>query len=202
MAGRAAWCVGLAATVLILGGCESVSTVDGPTGPYRTIRAEPRRDTDAARLANQAGLDHLAKGDLDKAAEAFGRALTADVEFGPAHNNLGKVYFRKKDWYRAAWEFEYAGKLMPRRAEPRSNLGLVLEEAGEIDRAVDQYREAISLDAGQIQFRANLARALVRRGDRTDEVRSLLQQVVEQDSRAEWQVWARQQLALLSSKPG
>lgn len=190
----------LAAAALAAIGCQSADSA--AAGPYRTIRVEPRRDTEAARSANQRGLDHLAKGDLDRAAEEFGAALTADVEFGPAHNNLGKVYFKRKDWYKAAWEFEYAAKLMPRRAEPRGNLGLVFEEAGELDKAVDQYRQAISLDSGHIEHKANLVRALIRRGDRTDEVRQLLQQVIEQDTRPQWQLWAQQQQALIGKRPG
>jgi hypothetical protein len=31
---------------------------------------------------------------------------------GPAHNNLGIVYYRQKKYYLAAWEFQYAAKLM------------------------------------------------------------------------------------------
>lgn len=201
MAGRVASSVCVAAAVLAMAGCASHSAEDVATGPYRTVRAEPRRDTDAAKIANQAGLDHLAKGELDKAAEAFGRALTADVEFGPAHNNLGLVYLKQKDWYTAAREFDFACKLMPRRAEPRGNLGLVYEEAGETDRAVTYYREAISLDGDNVRFRANLVRALMIRGERTDEVRKLLQQVIEKDARVEWQVWAKQQLSLMRNKP-
>ena len=186
----------LAAAVLG-GGCwnQSSGTPSGHT--YRTVTAEPLRDTEAAKRHNEAGLRLLADGQLDQAAEAFSRALTADVEYGPAHNNLGKVYYRKKDWYKAAWEFEYAGKVLPKHAEPRNNLGMVLEEAGELDRAVDQYRQAVGLDGDNIEYRANLVRALVRRGDRTPEVRSLLQQVLKQDSRPEWRSWARLQQARL-----
>jgi Tfp pilus assembly protein PilF len=191
----------LAAATLAGAGCQSAGS-DPAAGAYRTIRVEPRRDTDAARRANQRGLDFLAKGDLDRAAEQFGAALTADVEFGPAHNNLGRIYFAKKDWYKAAWEFEYAAKLMPRRAEPRGNLGLVLEEAGELDKAVDQYRQAISLDPGNIEYKANLVRTLIRRGEQTDEVRQLLQQVIDQDARPQWQTWAKQQQSRLGGTPG
>lgn len=187
-------CLGLIATVLAGVGCNGVS-VDGSSGRYRTISMEPRRDTEAAARANKAGLNHLADGDLDKAADAFNRALTADVEFGPAHNNLGKVYYQRRDWHKAAWEFEYARKLLPRHGEPRNNLGLVLEEAGELDRAVEQYRAAVDLGTGNTAYRANLARALIRRGDQTDEVRALLDHILEHDTRPEWLIWASQRQA-------
>jgi Flp pilus assembly protein TadD len=189
--------VWLAGVLLAAGGCASSPWRSSGEGSYQTVTPEPRRDTDAARHDDEVGLDLLAQGKLDEAAEAFGRALTADVEYGPAHNNLGKVYYRQNDLYKAAWEFEYAKKLMPRRAEPRNNLGLVLEQAGELDRAVEEFGQAVALGAGNIEYRANLARVLVRRGDRTEEVRSLLRQVIKQDTRSEWVVWARQQLAIL-----
>ncbi|MFW5682977.1 MAG: tetratricopeptide repeat protein [Phycisphaeraceae bacterium] len=164
------------------------------TNNYRTIRAEPLRNTDAARRAHEQGLEHLDQQNLELAQQAFERALTADVEYGPAHNSLGKVFYQQQDWYRAAWEFEYAKKLMPRRAEPRNNLALVLEQAGEFDRAIDLYREAVGLAPDNIRYRANLARALIRRGDRSREVRVLLEAILEQDTRPQWLTWASRQL--------
>jgi hypothetical protein len=38
----------------------------------------------------------------------------------------------------------------------------------------------------------------VRRGDRTDEVRALLAQLLREDTRPEWRAWAKQQQAGLS----
>lgn len=184
---------------LLLVGCETGSSTTEPR--YRTVTAEPRRNTDLARRLNEQGLEHLEAGRLDQAADHFQRALTADVEFGPAHNNLGRVYFERQRWYEAALEFDAAAKAMPKRPEPRNNLGLVLEQAGELDRAVAHYREAVGLAPKSIEYRANLARALLRRGDRTDEVRTLLRQIVDEDRRPDWIVWARQQLTALDN-PG
>ncbi len=194
---------GLIVGLSVLGGCASSKTrtgvgdVDNPTGNYRTISAAPLRDTESARRWHAQGLKHLDAGDLEQAEKAFKESLEADVDFGPAHNNLGKVYFKKKDWYAAAWEFEFAKKLMPRQAEPWNNLGMVYEQAGELDRAVEEYRKAVGLDGENVSYQANLARALVRRGDKGDEVRRLLTVVVEKDSRPEWASWAREQLARL-----
>lgn len=171
------------------------SSAPPPRDGYRTITIDPKRDSEAAARFNSQGVEFLAKDQLGPAADAFTKALDVDVEFGPAHNNLGKVYYKQKDWYKAAWEFEYASKLLPRHAEPRNNLGLVLEESGQLDKAVEQYRQAIALSS-DIQYRANLARCLLRRDGRTDEVRTLLQQVLEQDSRPDWRNWARREMSL------
>lgn len=185
----------LTAGIAMVVGCAASYSTTQPT--YRTISAPPLRDTDAAMKANQAGLEHLDTGEWDAAARSFEQALSADVEFGPAHNNLGKVYFARKSWYKAAWEFEYARKLLPRNAEPNNNLGLVYETSGRLDEAVEHYREAVRLDGGNPEYRGNLARAMTRRGDRTAELRSLLSELVQRDARPEWQAWARRQLGEL-----
>lgn len=191
------------AWLLVLGiawamtGCAGGTSRNAAGGEYRTVAVDPNRDTDAARRANEEGVRHLDAGDVKRATEAFERALSADIEFGPAHNNLGKVYYQQRQWYRAAWEFEYARKLLPRHAEPRNNLGLVLEASGELDRAVEQYREAVTLDSAVIAYKANLVRALVRRGDKTDEVRALLDELLTSETRPDWLTWARRQRAMM-----
>lgn len=162
---------------------------------YRTITTEPLRDTDAARAANRKGVEYLRDGELDKARTSFVRACEADVEFGPAHNNLGEVYYRQDDLYKAAVEFEAARKLMPDHAGPLNNLGLVHEHGGEYGRAIEYYRKAIERDRDNVEYAANLARAMTRRGDRSDEHRDLLRRILAEDKRPEWLMWAKRQLA-------
>jgi Tfp pilus assembly protein PilF len=169
------------------------------SGGYRTVEAPPDRDTETAKRYNAQGLEHLGNEELDEAAADFRRSLVADVTYGPAHNNLGKVFYAQKDWYQAAWEFDYARELMPRQPEPLNNLGLVHEQAGELDRAVENYQQAVALGPDRIEYRANLARAKVRRGDADEELISLLQQILDQDSRPEWLVWAKPHLLRLQS---
>ncbi len=180
----------------ILPGCGPWS-MQGDEGNYRTVTAQPGRNTAAARRQNQEGLARLAADDLEGAEKAFARALTADVEFGPAHNNLGKIHYRRGDWYQAAWEFEFARKLLPDNPEPCNNLGLVREVQGRLDMAVDHYRQAVDLAPDNIHYAANLARALHKRGDRTGELHGLLRQIIEQDDRPAWRAWARRQLTAI-----
>jgi Flp pilus assembly protein TadD len=209
--------VGLLACACLAAGCSPTAwSWPGQSSRGRTVTAQSLRDPNAALRENEAGLALLAKGDLDQARAAFLRALAADAEFGPAENNLGKVSLMQGDLHEAARRFDEARRLMPRHAGPCNNLGLVYEEAwrrktspqpgsgqvsfdarSELNRAIEQYRAAIILDAGSIEYRANLVRALVHRGDRTDEVRSLLKQVMEQDTRPQWQTWARRQWTAL-----
>jgi Tfp pilus assembly protein PilF len=180
-------------------GCSQHPKPDA--GAYETIGKDPRRDADFARQENARAVALMDAGEQDKAEAALKAALAADVMCGPAHNNLGKIYFRKHDLYHAAWEFQYAMKLMPNQAEPPNNLGLVFEIAGKLDDAAESYGKAIALEPENVAAMGNLARARVRRGDRDDSVRGLLQKLIERDDRADWLAWERLTLARLKARP-
>lgn len=183
-------------------GCTSkADQVEAPKKPYQTVTGDSRRDTEVAAAENEIGLQAMAKGDLAAAEAAFKRALDADVMHGAAHNNLGKVYYAQRRLYLAAWEFQYAAKLLPRQPEPRNNLGLVLESAGKLDEASHQYDQAIELETDQPQYLGNAARVRLRRGDRDARVKELLLNVVLKDERAEWVEWAKENLALMVMTP-
>ncbi len=183
----------------LLTGCNSRSRSARPD--YETISDPINRNTELALRENARAMALYEEGKLDEAEASLRSALKADVMFGPAHNNLGKVYFEQKKYYLAAWEFEYAAKLMPHRSEPRSNLGLVFEAVGRLDDAVVAYTQALEIGPENTKAIGNLARARVRRGDRDDEVHELLQAVVMKDDRPEWVAWARDQLHLIGFKP-
>lgn len=164
--------------------------------PYETVAVDPRRDTDKARQLNAEAVEEITDGDLDDAEAKLKKALTADLFFGPAHNNLGTVYLRQQKYYLAAWEFQYAVKLMPTQAEPRNNLGLVFEAVGRPDEAEKHYDEALQLAPDAVEITANLARLRVRQGRRDERTRHLLQDVVLKDTRPTWVNWARERLVI------
>jgi Flp pilus assembly protein TadD len=190
--------VAVAVTLTVVsaaGGCAGKRGTSRPQ--YQTVGRDPRRDTDAARARNLEAISAIDKGDYAEAESLLKRALTADIMFGPAHNNLGKVYYHQDKLYLAAWEFEYAAKLMPHQAEPRNNIGLVFEAAGRIDEAVNHYRDALALEPENPVLIGNAARARVRRGDNDAELRELLSKLVMRDTRPDWVEWARRRLALV-----
>jgi Flp pilus assembly protein TadD len=163
---------------------------------YATVAQDLGRNTDLARKLNAEAIGCIESGQWDRAEQLLHQALEADVTFGPAHNNLGNVYYHQSKFYLAAWEFQYAVKLMPYSIEPRNNLGMVLEAVGKFDDAVSSYNEALALEPANPQIIGNNVRARVRRGDRDTDVQRLLVKVVMNDSRPEWSSWAREVLAL------
>ena len=136
---------------------------------------------------------------IDLAVEALARellkeAVSADVGYGPAHNNLGKVYFEQGNYYEAAWEFEYASKLMPRHPEPRNNLGLVLEKVNRYGESVEAYEAALEMTPDHPEIIGNLARTRLRRRDDLDELRPLFEKLLLTDTSGRWADWSRRQM--------
>jgi Tfp pilus assembly protein PilF len=179
-------------------GCSSAHP-PAAAAEYRTLGRDPRRDTDRARSLNDRAADAIRQGNYAEGEKLLRDALAADVMFGPAHNNLGKVYFAQKNLYLAAWEFTYAAKLMKDQPEPRNNLGLVFEASGKFDEAVAEYTEARKVKSDNAEFLGNEARARLRRGDRDAQVRELLEHLIAVDTRPAWIEWARQRLTLLNA---
>jgi len=188
----------LALLMLIpLAACGCRASRSGPTDDYMTVAGDPRRDTETARRHNARAVGLIGDDKLDDAERELKAALRADLFFGPAHNNLGNVYYRTRRYYLAAWEFQYAARLMPGKIEPRNNLGLVFEAVGRLDDAARWYDTALELSPESVEATANLARVRVRQGDKDDTTRELLGRVVMRDPRPEWSEWARKQLALM-----
>ena len=183
----------LACLAVMAGGCARPATPDAD----RTRAAGVLPDRELADRENAEAVDLLRAGKFDEAERVLKSALDADVTHGPSHNNLGKIYFHQGKYYLAAWEFQYAARLMPHQPEPRNNLGMVFEQVGRLDDAVQWYGRASELESDNPQLFGNLARARVRRGDGGDELRTLLSKIVEIDTRQEWVAWAKERLALL-----
>jgi Flp pilus assembly protein TadD len=182
---------------LLLASCQSPRPTTSSARDYQTLGKEPQRDTDTAHKQNDAAVTLINKGDYAGAEKLLREALADDVMYGPAHNNLGLIYFHQSKLYLAAWEFQYASKLMPTQPEARNNLGLVFEASGKLDQAIDAYDQAIKIAPDNAQFIGNCARARMRRGDKFADVRPLLEKLVTLDTRPDWTAWAKEHLALV-----
>lgn len=193
-----AFCLLLAVT--FLAGCSiSHSQLVKASGKPHSPQLNTPQRLEAKKL-NAKAIKLIHKDDLDNAERLLKQAIAKDPGYAAAHNSLGEIYYRQDRLYEAAWQFQYAAKLMPRRAEPLNNLGLVFEKANELDKAVTRYEAALKLDPDNTQIIGNLARAKVARGDHDKELRHLLQTLAVKDSRPAWRRWARKQLALMADR--
>jgi tetratricopeptide (TPR) repeat protein len=166
---------------------------------YETIASDTRRDTKVAQVKHAEALAIMEAGKpekLHKAENLLNEALVADVRYGPAHNSLGMIYYLQNKLYLAAWEFEYAAKLMPEHPQPFNNLGLVYERAGKLDEAISYYSMALSRDEGDPEVTGNLVRARLDKGEKGQDLKALMSDLALYHPDPKWQEWARDQVAL------
>ncbi len=183
------------AACLLLAGCAKIQPGKGPA-KYQTVAATGRHDTKTAERIHQQAVECLQPGSMDKAEALLNEALVADSTYGPAHNSLGTVYFNQGKLYLAAWEFEYAIKLMPDLAQPYNNLGLVYEKAGKYEDALSYYSMASSHDSGSSEIMGNIVRVRMLMGDRSPDLKDALSDLALNHTNRQWQCWARDQVEL------
>ena len=157
--------------------------------------------TVVARSENERGLNLLARGEHQEAEQAFRRARAADPAYWQTWNNLGLVYYDMDDLYPAARAFDEASRLMPGRPEPHINLGLIYERAGQLNKAVEAYTAARRFGPDNPEYSGNLVRARFTRGDRDEDTRRLLEELILRDARPQWVEWARRSLLRISAGP-
>ncbi|MCA9214544.1 MAG: tetratricopeptide repeat protein [Planctomycetales bacterium] len=161
---------------------------------YETVKATPNRDTSKAKLLNAEALELLDVGNTAKAEAKLKEALVADVDFGPAHNTLGYIYYRSKRYYLAAWEFQHAIKTMGHLARPHYNLGMVYEAVDRLDDAIASYSTAYEIAPEDPLVIGNLARATMKRNEHDPLLAHLMEELLLHDTRNDWRIWAREKL--------
>lgn len=175
-----------------LGGCAGILN-----DPNMIRVSSPHVGFNDARQLTRNGVNAFQRGEVESAVASFNQAIRVDESYGPAHNNLGRVYFQQGELKRAADAFSWAMEFMPGRPEPINNLGLILESTGKIDEAIELYQSAHATMPDEPEYLANLVRARIRRGDRGADVRGELQSLKFIENRSEWSLWVDENLALL-----
>jgi tetratricopeptide (TPR) repeat protein len=172
--------------VLILTACRS-----SPVGPY-TPPTDSERQTTVAEKLNREGADAIAT-DLPKAEALLREALTKDLFYGPAHNNLGVVFLKQHRLYEAANEFEWARKLLPDSPDPRVNLALVMEQAGRGNDAFRAYEAALEVAPDCLAAIQGAAVCAVRHGRDDSRIDGWLQTIQLRGESLDWRTWAAEQ---------
>ncbi len=180
----------IGALALLLGPACSSPT---PIGPYSTTTAESRDESKAAQLTRDAV--SIADRDAEKAEALLREALTSDLYDGRAHNDLGVLFFRQGKLYEAANEFEWARKLLPGSPDPRLNLALVLERAGQTKEAFAAYDSALEAAPEHIPTMQAYARLAVREGRHDEKTTNALKLVALRGENEAWRGWAQQEVA-------
>lgn len=157
-------------------------------GPYSTP-TEVSRDTTAAEKLSREAAD-LIDSDPAKAEAILREALTKDLFYGPAHNNLGVVFLKQDKLYEAANEFEWARKLLPDSADPRVNLGIAMERAGRGNEAFRAYEAALEVAPGNIAAMQGAAAHVIRDRGTDPRLASWLGEVSLRGESAAWRDWA------------
>ncbi|MCA9289321.1 MAG: hypothetical protein KDA05_12085 [Phycisphaerales bacterium] len=179
-----AWLWAGLAMLVGLPGCASSPR---QPSPYTSLSADARNTVEAERLHREAAA--LMGTDPERAEALLREALTADLFYGPAHNNLGVLHLRAGRLYDAAGEFEWACKLMPGQPDPRVNLALVLESAGRTHDAIDAYATALEVAPGYLPAIQGMASLQVRTGNADHRTPGLLDEIAMRGDPA-WRNWA------------
>lgn len=184
------------ASCLVLSSCA-------PLWPARqqTLKVSLPGQIDPQAAAAAEELLQEAEHDLDhdrpeKARQRLEEALRLNPTLGPAYNNLGLIYFGRRQLYEAACAFNETIPLMPDSGIPHNNLGLTLEAGGRIPDAIMQFEQAYALDSRNAEFLGNLVRARIASGEVSDTTIALLQELLFLESRPEWVTWAEEELAI------
>ena len=169
---------------LLLAGCRASST-----GPYSPL-VEGARDTTAAEKLNRKAADLIDTAPVE-AESLLREALTKDVFYGPAHNNLGVVYMNQGKLFEAANEFEWARKLLPDSPNPRVNLALTMERAGRVEDAFRSYLAALEVAPESVAAIQGAAHNLLARSATDDRLNGWLRTISLRGESDAWRNWAR-----------
>ena len=143
------------------------------------------------------------KGDYDAAEAAPKAALTVDVMFGPADNNLGKVYFHKGELYLAARRVRLRDEADAEPAGAGEQLGDGVRDARPPGRRGQLLRQGRGPRAGQRADPGQRARACamrVRRGEHDPDLVGLLNKLVA-ETRPDWLAWEQRELLRRAQPP-
>ena len=119
-----------------------------------------------AREHNDLGVAHESAGELDLALKAYETAAAKDRAWDQPLINLGNVYAARGDWREAAASYRQALKRNAENPEAMNNLAYALLNLDAAPEALDWATRAVQAEPGAPLFRATLALALAKTGER------------------------------------
>ncbi|MGD9288609.1 MAG: glycosyltransferase [Desulfobacterales bacterium] len=126
--------------------------------PYqKAVKIEPPNPTFEKNLCkvaylNRQGEDHLRKGDLEGALNAFKKALEIDPSNATTHNDLGVLYYNQGDKEEAFTYYRKAARLDPDNITFQKNLAdFYYVEMGKVEEAMQIYVKALNANPKDIE---------------------------------------------------
>lgn len=83
---------------------------------------------------------------------------------------------------------------MPGNPDPRLNLALTLEQAGQHDQAIETYQTALEVVPEHVPTLQALGSLYVRLGRKDAETKKLMETLAFRAESEQWRLWAREQL--------
>jgi Tfp pilus assembly protein PilF len=102
---------------------------------------------------------------VDRATDAYRRALALEPLHADAHVNLGRLLHEHGEPSAAERHYRAAAAAAPLDGRARYNLGVALEDQGRGAEAEDAYLDAIRVDESLAAAHFNLSRLLEARGE-------------------------------------
>jgi len=133
------------------------------------VVALPAQESPAA-VAFRDGAAAQQRGDLDRAAEAYRRAIEIEPALAEAHANLGAVLARLGRYEEAVSSVERALAINPKLTAARLNLGLAHYRAGALAAAVVAFQAVHAAEPSLLQARQLLGLVLVELGRDADAI--------------------------------
>lgn len=110
---------------------------------------------DSAVLANKTGIAYHQLLELDLARKNYERALKMQPAYAEAINNLGTVFYAKKNYRKAVGLYKKALHLTPNSASIYSNLGTAHFARKKYKDALEAYQQALALDPEVFEHRSS-----------------------------------------------
>ena len=135
-------------------------------GVYKLAAQNRSADVDARveELYNQAKAAQ-SQCDVASAISKYEEILRIAPRLGPAYNNLGALYFRQRDYRKAATVLEQGLKVNPAMPSASALLGIALFDMGEYDKARPRLEAALRSNANDSNAQMFLAKDLAKLGD-------------------------------------
>jgi tetratricopeptide (TPR) repeat protein len=105
------------------------------------------------------------QGDIATAIAKYEEILRVAPRLGPAYNNLGALYFRQREYQKAANILEAGLKISPAMPSASALLGISLFEMGEYGKARVRLEAALRANAADSNAKMYLVRDLTKLGD-------------------------------------